>query len=75
MVYRVDPGWAFDEQIQSWDCAFKDLATCDYVDHQGVSTKKVGGRRRPFLGTDTISRIRLDCIRQQKSPTALYGWI
>jgi hypothetical protein len=30
-----------DEQAQSWDCAFKDLATSDYVDRAGV-----GARRR-----------------------------
>ena len=44
-----------DEQAQSWDCAFKDLETSDYVVGQ------VWGRRRSaYLLLDQV-RARMDC--------------
>jgi|SRR5579864_289173 len=54
-IFPVDVPRQMDEQIQSWDCAFKDLAKSDYVVGQ------MWGRRGPcfFLGDQV--RARLDC--------------
>jgi predicted phage terminase large subunit-like protein len=72
-ITAVDqPRWV-DEQIQSWDCAFKDLETSDYV--VGQIWGRVGSA---FLLGDQI-RARMDCpatvkaVRQlsQKWPGAI----
>jgi predicted phage terminase large subunit-like protein len=44
-----------EEQIQSWDCAFKDLETSDYVVGQ------VWGKRGPFFLLLDQVRDRMDC--------------
>ena len=44
-----------DEQIQSWDCAFKDLDTSDYV--VGQAWARLGSR---YLLGDQV-RARMDC--------------
>jgi predicted phage terminase large subunit-like protein len=55
MVVAIEAPRHVDEQIQSWDCAFKDLETSDYVVGQ------VWGRIGPcYLLGDQI-RARMDC--------------
>jgi len=54
-IPAVDQPRSFDEQIQSWDCAFKDLETSDYV--VGQVWGRVGAI---FLLGDQI-RARMDC--------------
>jgi predicted phage terminase large subunit-like protein len=54
-IPAVDQPRLVDEQIQSWDCAFKDLETSDYV--VGQAWGRVGAI---FLLGDQI-RARMDC--------------
>jgi predicted phage terminase large subunit-like protein len=51
----VDAPYQVEEQIQSWDCAFKDLDTSDYV--VGQAWARVGSS---FLLADQV-RARMDC--------------
>lgn len=55
LISAVEVPSRVDEQIQSWDCAFKDLGTSDYV--VGQAWARIGGAF--FLG-DQI-RARMDC--------------
>jgi predicted phage terminase large subunit-like protein len=54
-VHAVELPVRVDEQIQSWDCAFKDLASSDYVVGQ-VWARRAADR---FLLDQT--RARMDC--------------
>jgi len=54
-IEAVEAPYHVDEQIQSWDCAFKDLQTSDYV--VGQVWARLGPR---YLLGDQI-RARMDC--------------
>jgi predicted phage terminase large subunit-like protein len=54
-IAAIDVPHRVDEQIQSWDCAFKDLATSDYV--VGQVWGRVGSA---YLLGDQV-RARMDC--------------
>ena len=54
-ITAVEVPYRVDEQIQSWDCAFKDLETSDYV--VGQAWARAGSA---FLLADQV-RARMDC--------------
>src|SRR5438128_12637094 len=54
-IVAIDAPRTVDDQIQSWDCAFKDLETSDYV--VGQVWGRVGSA---YLLGDQI-RARMDC--------------
>jgi predicted phage terminase large subunit-like protein len=54
-IYAIEAPELVDEQIQSWDCAFKDLDTSDYV--VGQAWARLGSR---YLLGDQV-RARMDC--------------
>src|SRR5262245_26319212 len=54
-INALDAPHRVDEQIQSWDCSFKDLETSDYV--VGQAWARVGSK---FILADQI-RGRMDC--------------
>ena len=64
-IVAVEPPRHVDEQIQSWDCTFKNLSTSDYV--VGQVWARVGAR---FLLGDQI-RERMDCPATVKAVRAL----
>jgi len=55
LIQAVDAPAGVDEQIQSWDCAFKDLLTSDYVVGQ------VWARRGSYFLLGDQVRARMDC--------------
>lgn len=54
-ITALEAPYRVDEQIQSWDCSFKDLETSDYV--VGQAWARVGSA---FLLADQV-RARMDC--------------
>ncbi len=54
-ITAVDQPYRVDEQVQSWDCAFKDLETSDYV--VGQTWARLGPS---FILADQV-RARMDC--------------
>ena len=54
-ITAIEAPYHVDEQIQSWDCAFKDLQTSDYV--VGQVWARLGSR---YLLGDQV-RARMDC--------------
>jgi predicted phage terminase large subunit-like protein len=54
-IQAVEAPHRVDEMVQSWDCAFKDLATSDYV--VGQAWARIGGM---FLLGEQV-RARMDC--------------
>ena len=64
-ITAVDQPRMVDEQLQSWDCAFKDLETSDYV--VGQVWGRVGSA---FLLGDQI-RARMDCPATVKAVRGL----
>src|SRR5690242_17507554 len=60
-IIAIEAPLRVDEQIQSWDCAFKDLETSDYV--VGQVWARVGSA---YLLGDQI-RARIDCPSTVKS--------
>jgi predicted phage terminase large subunit-like protein len=66
-IPAIDVPRRLDEQIQSWDCAFKDLATFDFV--VGQVWARVGSA---YLLADQI-RGRMDCPTTVKAVCQLSG--
>jgi predicted phage terminase large subunit-like protein len=60
-IVAIEAPHFVDEQLQSWDCAFKDLDTSDYV--VGQVWGRVGAR---FLLGDQV-RGRMDCLATVKA--------
>jgi predicted phage terminase large subunit-like protein len=55
LIVAIEAPHQVDEQIQSWDCAFKDLDTSDYVVGQAW------GRKGAFFLLGHQIRARMDC--------------
>jgi predicted phage terminase large subunit-like protein len=64
-IVAIEAPHRVDEQIQSWDCAFKDLQTSDYV--VGQAWARLGAA---YLLADQI-RARMDCPTTVKAVRAL----
>jgi len=64
-ITAVELPYRVDEQIQSWDCAFKDLETSDYV--VGQTWARLGSA---FILADQV-RARMDCPTTVRAIRAL----
>ena len=64
-IPAIDVPYRVDEQIQSWDCAFKDLQTSDYVVGQ------VWGRVGSLYMLGDQIRGRMDCPATVKAVRGL----